>query len=85
MLAGISAAAVLQRTVYASDRAVVVAPDAEISSLPSASGGSRAKLPAGTIVRIGGENGSFVRVENRDVSGWIKKDALKRFFPYEIF
>ena len=72
-------------TTYSPERAMVVSRNAVLRSIPAASGGTSATIPAGTEIFIRESNGNYFRVENSDFSGWIKKDEIERFLPGNVW
>ena len=75
----IGAATAQNMTDYSPDRAIVTAQNAQLRSIPAASGGMSATLPEGTELFIMESSGGYYRVENESLSGWMEKGCLSRF------
>lgn len=73
------AAAAQSMTNYSPDRAIVTEKNALLRSVPASSGGMSATLPEGTELFIMEKSGSYYRVENESLSGWIDKSNVERF------
>ncbi len=75
----LGAATAQSMTDYDPDRAIVTAKNALLRSVPAASGGMAATLPEGTELFIMEKSGSYYRVENESLSGWIEQKDVERF------
>ena len=70
------------RIQYATNRAVVIAPDQEALFAPLDDATSHFTVPEGSVVEIISSNGAWIQIRQHQVEGWIRNNVTKSIYPW---